>query len=56
MSYVPWRAFLDAMEFLRGMLAAQEAYVHLEVFSLCALFLGVWQVQVHGRRYEIKGK
>ncbi|PVD36556.1 hypothetical protein C0Q70_03541 [Pomacea canaliculata] len=30
MSYVPWRAFLDAMEFLRGMLAAQEAYVHLE--------------------------
>ncbi|KAK7096592.1 aminopeptidase N-like [Littorina saxatilis] len=30
MSYVPWRAFLDSMEFLRGMIAAEGAYVHLE--------------------------
>ncbi|KAL8600328.1 hypothetical protein ACOMHN_060946 [Nucella lapillus] len=28
-SYVPWRAFLDSMEFLRGMVAA-EGYVRLE--------------------------
>ncbi|XP_076438567.1 glutamyl aminopeptidase-like [Babylonia areolata] len=30
-SYVPWRAFLDSMEFLRGMVAA-EGYVRLEQY------------------------
>ncbi|KAK7471671.1 hypothetical protein BaRGS_00035684, partial [Batillaria attramentaria] len=29
-SYVPWRAFLDSMEFLRGMISTRAAYVHLQ--------------------------
>ena len=33
-SYVPWKAFLDALEFIRGMLSKQSAYVLLEVSIL----------------------
>ncbi|XP_041356333.1 glutamyl aminopeptidase-like [Gigantopelta aegis] len=32
MSYVPWRAFLDSIEFLRGMIATRAAYVHLQQY------------------------
>ena len=32
-SYVPWKAFLEALEFIRGMLSKQSAYVLLEVSS-----------------------
>ena len=35
-SYVPWKAFLDALEFIRGMLSKQSAYVLLEVSKTIA--------------------
>ena len=30
-SYVPWKAFLEELEFIRGMLSKQSAFVLLEV-------------------------
>ena len=31
--FVPWKAFLDSMEFLKGMLATSNAYGKLKVFT-----------------------
>ena len=30
-NYVPWKAFLDCLDFIRGMLSKSSAYVLLEV-------------------------
>lgn len=32
-SYVPWKAFIDSVEFLRGILSTREAYGLLEVVT-----------------------
>ncbi|XP_046543779.1 glutamyl aminopeptidase-like [Haliotis rubra] len=32
LNYVPWRAFVDSIEFLRGMIATKEAYVYLQQY------------------------
>ena len=39
-SHVPWQAFLNSIEFLKGMLSSKEAYVHLQVINCLHKIIG----------------